>query len=273
MFKKINKSKLNLNIDIIMFVVLMAIAGIGFMIKYVLVPGFKRTEIYGKNVELYFGSLDRHQWGNIHLILSFILLFLLLLHILFHWKMIVCIFKSMVIVKTWRIAIISVFVIISLVFGVLPLFVKPEIQDGILHHNHQSSHSDQNTGKEAHHFNSLKLAQSDIQISDTIKPRENHKHEEKSNIELYGYMTLDEVSTKFNIPANELALCIHIPNGHNNEKLGRLRKHYSFHMNDLRDYIETSIKQKTNNSENYVMEVPLDHKKRKNVLRNLKNSE
>jgi hypothetical protein len=86
---KINKLKLNLVIDLIMFLVMMAVAGIGFMIKYVLVPGSERNEIYGKGVELFYWGLDRHQWGNIHLILSLILLFLLLLHIFFHWNQIV----------------------------------------------------------------------------------------------------------------------------------------------------------------------------------------
>ena len=49
---RINKSKLNLTIDITMFTVLMAIAGMGFLNKYVILAGFKRNEIYGTDVEL-----------------------------------------------------------------------------------------------------------------------------------------------------------------------------------------------------------------------------
>lgn len=51
------QSKLNLIIDAVMFVALALMAGLGFLIKWVLVPGFKRNEIYGSNVELgFFGS-------------------------------------------------------------------------------------------------------------------------------------------------------------------------------------------------------------------------
>jgi hypothetical protein len=64
------KPKLNLVIDAIMFIDLMAVAGLGFLMKYVLLPGYKINEVYGSGVELSFLGLDRHQWGPIHLILA-----------------------------------------------------------------------------------------------------------------------------------------------------------------------------------------------------------
>ena len=88
-----DKSKLNLVIDAIMLVLLMAIAGLGFLIKYVLVPGYKRNALYQGDVELYFMGLTRHEWGSIHLWLSYVFLALMILHIFFHWKMITCIFR------------------------------------------------------------------------------------------------------------------------------------------------------------------------------------
>jgi hypothetical protein len=57
------KPKLNLVIDAIMFIDLMAVAGLGFLMKYVLLPGYKINEVYGSGVELSFLGLDRHQWG------------------------------------------------------------------------------------------------------------------------------------------------------------------------------------------------------------------
>jgi hypothetical protein len=41
------RAKLNLIIDALLLLCLAAIAGIGFLIKYVLVPGHLRWEIYG----------------------------------------------------------------------------------------------------------------------------------------------------------------------------------------------------------------------------------
>ena len=57
----IDKSKLNLIIDVIMLLLMMPIAGIGFMMKYVLVPGFERNVLYGNNVDLEFWGQTRHQ--------------------------------------------------------------------------------------------------------------------------------------------------------------------------------------------------------------------
>lgn len=234
---KINKTKLNLNIDLIMFIVMMAVAGIGFLIRFVLVPGFKRNEIYGTGVELYYLGLDRHQWGTVHLILSFSLLFLLVLHIVFHWKQIVGNFKRMVSDRKWRIVLTSLFVSLSVLLGIMPLFVEPEIREGVPHHNkekdlvfHRAERVPKNTLFESHEC-----------VTDTkkcLKSNSHQGHSSASDVVISGNMSLNEVAKKYNIPADKLASCICVPLRHNDEKIGRLRKRYGFHLNDLRDYIE-----------------------------------
>ena len=72
------KSKVNMWIDIFMFMLMLPIAGIGFLMKYVLVSGVDRNSIYAPDVELLYCGLDRHQWGSIYLVMSFLFLFLLL---------------------------------------------------------------------------------------------------------------------------------------------------------------------------------------------------
>jgi hypothetical protein len=121
-----DKPKINLTIDTIMFVVLMAIVGIGFLMKYVLVPGYIRNLMYDGNINLYFLGLNRHGWGSIHLWLSFLLLFLLAFHIILHWKMIVCIFQRMVPIKRWRIVISVIIVGIGLFMALFPFLIKPK---------------------------------------------------------------------------------------------------------------------------------------------------
>jgi hypothetical protein len=96
---RIKHSDLNISIDVLMFMVLMPIVGIGFLMKYVLLNGVERNLIYGNDVALLFWGMDRHQWGSIHLYLSFGLLFLLVLHLIFHWKMILYQFYFEVSVK------------------------------------------------------------------------------------------------------------------------------------------------------------------------------
>lgn len=176
---RLNRAKVNLSIDAIMFILMMAVAGIGFLIKYVLVPGFKRHEIYDKDIELYYWGIDRHQWGTIHLIVSLILLFLLFLHIVFYWKQLVNIFKRMVPAKLGRVLITSGFVACSLFLAVMPLFIKPEIKACIvLHKNHPSLNE---VGITEQHPLKNTLPNHD---------KEQLKHDMNSEIKVYGYMTL-----------------------------------------------------------------------------------
>jgi hypothetical protein len=120
-----DKTKINLTIDTIMFVVLMAITGIGFLMKYVLVPGYIR-KMYDDNVELYFLGLNRHGWGSIHLWLGFLLLSLLAFHIILHWKIIISIFQRMVPIKRWRIVISVIMLVIGLFMALFPFLIKPK---------------------------------------------------------------------------------------------------------------------------------------------------
>jgi len=90
------KSKLNLTIDGLLLLCIAAIVGIGLLIKYVLVAGYLRWEIYGRNVEMLFWGLDRHQWGTIHLVLGIVFLALLVLHIVLHWSMIIGIYIKLI---------------------------------------------------------------------------------------------------------------------------------------------------------------------------------
>ncbi|MEJ5330464.1 MAG: hypothetical protein WHT07_09960 [Desulfobaccales bacterium] len=58
-----NRAKLNFVIDALMFLCMAAIAGLGFLMKYVLVPGRETPLLYGRRVDLFFLGLDRHAWG------------------------------------------------------------------------------------------------------------------------------------------------------------------------------------------------------------------
>jgi hypothetical protein len=238
---KINKPKLNLSIDILMFMLMIPIAGIGFLIKYVLVPGFKRNGIYGRDVELYYWGIDRHQWGTIHLILSFILLFLLLLHIFFHWKQIVCIFKCMVGKRLWRIVLSVTLIVFTVVFGIIPLFLSPEVEEGVSHHAQSNKPGKGYHSKERQYKNQIIVKpaiEQEQEVTSIEDNQKNHRHTNHSDIEIFGYMTINEVAEKYNVPAKELAKSINVPVGYNDERLGRLKKRYTFQLNDLKDYIE-----------------------------------
>ena len=123
-----DKSKVNLVIDAVMFLCVMAIAGIGLLIKYVLLPGKETAAVYGRKVDLFLFGMDRHAWGMIHLIIAFVFLGLLTLHVALHWNMIVPIYCRFIRRKVVR-RIVAITIFIGGTFLVVsPFFVKPEIQ-------------------------------------------------------------------------------------------------------------------------------------------------
>jgi len=144
-----DKRKVNLVIDALMFLCLMAIAGIGLLIKFVLIPGKDRWGKYGRNVDLRFLQMDRHEWGTIHLVCGLVLLSLLVLHIALHWRQIVGIYRILVRGKMTRRIIAVIFVAICVALALFPFIVKTEVTElgqGEGHHQMRRYHGEE-TGK------------------------------------------------------------------------------------------------------------------------------
>ena len=121
------RAKLNLVIDALLLLCIAAIVGIGILIKYVLVPGHLRWEIYGRNVSLFFWGLDRHQWGTIHLVIGIIFLALLVLHIVLHWQMIVGIYRRLIPNRFARWVIALILLIVTVIVFAFSYFVRPQV--------------------------------------------------------------------------------------------------------------------------------------------------
>lgn len=121
------KPKLNLIIDALMLLCMAAMAGIGLLIKYVLVPGQARWAIYGRNVELYFRGLDRHQWGTIHLTIGLVLIALLVLHIVLHWGMVLAIYRCLIPSRLFRWIVLAILICLTVILLAFSCLVKPEV--------------------------------------------------------------------------------------------------------------------------------------------------
>lgn len=104
-----------------------AIIGTGFLIKYTLISGQERWQIYSENTELYFLGLARHQWGMIHLVLGFVLFGLLIIHIVLHLKIVTNVYHKIVQIPILKKLVALSFIIICLLLILLPLLVKPRI--------------------------------------------------------------------------------------------------------------------------------------------------
>lgn len=121
-----DKSKLNFIVDALMFLLVMAMAGLGFLMNNILVPGQERWVKYGRNVNLTLFGWDRHDWGDLHLDLGLIFLGLLVVHIILHWRQIVGLFQRFVPAER-HILVLLVFVLLAVFLIYFPFLLSPEI--------------------------------------------------------------------------------------------------------------------------------------------------
>jgi hypothetical protein len=138
---KINNSHLNLTIDSILLLLLLPMAGIGFIMKYVLLSGGEKLSVYGAYSDLEFLGLTRHEWGTIHLIISLAFMALLLLHIILHWTCIEAFYCKLLPNKTIR-SIITVMAVLIILLNLLgPFMIKPREVPFYPNHRNRSSYS------------------------------------------------------------------------------------------------------------------------------------
>ena len=259
-----SKSKINFLIDSLMFLCMAAIAGIGFLMKVVLIPGQDRWIKYGKNVEIYVLNLDRHQWGTVHLVIALVLLGLLLLHIILHWKLIVGLFSKLITNKSTRKLITVVFVFISAILFLFAFFVKPEMGEIIQGHGRQVTDEknlpeteitdihDNKTVVKDDNINTEKNDSKIEVVKDNSKgtlqdAEESHERHNRSNreIEIRGYMTIGEVSLANDVPSSYIKKKLNIPETvSDNQSLGVLRREYGFRMSDIEKIINEYKKKK-----------------------------
>ncbi|MDD4803031.1 MAG: DUF4405 domain-containing protein [Syntrophomonas sp.] len=121
------KSKLNLIIDAIMFLVMMFLTGTGYIRMYILLSGSASREVFGRKTQMLMLGIDRDTWSIIHLYTGYLLLFLLLLHIALHWKHVKTMFKQLISNSVLRIIILVLFIISSVFLVVFPFILKPSI--------------------------------------------------------------------------------------------------------------------------------------------------
>ena len=124
-----NKARLNFVIDALMFICLMAIAGLGFLMHYILPPGRRVHALYSRNVDLTWLGWDRHDWGEIHLYLAFALLGLLAVHLILHWSMIVGLCARLLPDAKRRHWVVLAFLVIALLLIYFPFLITPEVRE------------------------------------------------------------------------------------------------------------------------------------------------
>ena len=244
--KPVTRQKVNIIIDIIMFLVMVALAVIGFIIRYVLVPGTERWEKYGRNVDLTCWGLDRHEWGFIHLILGILLVILLVLHIIFHWTMIICYIRRLLPQSVWRYTVVGGVIILRCLFISAPFYLSPKAGAPIrgqgegywLMHTGDEAATGIGESDASHPSQSEDVLLSDEQAGVSANKEEEPHGKEVRMLDIKGFNTIGELAVLHGISSDELKKGLNIPSGvSDNEQLGRIRKIYGFTMREVEDCI------------------------------------
>ncbi|MFC2151041.1 DUF4405 domain-containing protein [Bacteroidota bacterium] len=263
-----NKSKWNFVIDAIMFILMGIIAGLGLLIKYVLLPGTERWVKFGRNVDMTFWGFDRHDWGTIHFILGITLVVLLILHIILHWKVIICLYKNIIKRKAVRIACALSFTIITLFLICFPFLFQIDVEETLSGRERYYSSIETTVPAESE----TKLFEEQPAIKEVFqdensdrktiqdkkyeqnRPEEHAQHEHHNtdpSIEVKGYMTLSEVTNEYNIPEDYLKRKLNLPSSvSGSNQLGHLRKQYGFKMSEIESIIDSYQKSKNREKNN-----------------------
>lgn len=227
------KYTINLIIDAILFLLLAVITGIGILMKYVLIPVKERIHTYGKMVELKLFEMDRHQWGNIHMLLSFLFIALLTIHLVLHWHLLVNLYKRMIKNSFMRLACGVIFALLCTLFLFFPLCIKPEVIE-------RGKGREKGEGQPHSGWNSKDINviyQSDVitEVSTDNPPERSRKN---IGYVVHGNMTIEYISRVYDVPSHYIKTQLKIPADiSDNQKLGRLRTRYNFTMHDVENVL------------------------------------
>lgn len=220
-----NKTKWKYLVDTLLFLCMVGIALIGILMGFFLPTGPKVPES-----SKYLLGLHRHQWGNIHLYLSLAFIALVIIHLILEWNWI----KSQsrkIFRKNWATVLILTAVASLLVIFLFWLFY-PKSPGAYEDHGIRAGRGVQ---------------------AKALEEPESEEHEEKltrgklaedtSGILVTGRMTLSEIETQTGIPARMIVQKLGLPQDvPRDETLGRLRKRYSFTMQEVRDVVASLLK-------------------------------
>ncbi len=121
------KSKANTNfmVDALMFLVMMALVGTGYVRKYVLLSGSASKATYGYKVNMTLLGWNRDEWSIIHLYLGYFILALLVLHIILHWKQIKIMYKNLISQNSLRLFLMFIFILLGIFLALFPFIITP----------------------------------------------------------------------------------------------------------------------------------------------------
>ncbi len=225
------KSKANFVIDALLFLGLMAITGVGGLIKYVLPPGRELAARHGRGAWLTFLGWDRHDWGVLHLVVGCVFLALLGLHIALHWKVLTCLLRRFARGRSVRLLAVSGFALTSLLLLGFPLVAQPTAE-------HRGPGRGAGHGRHDGH-QLASCGGTGLQTGDGSRPTsrnaKHHPAEQRPGAPLRGRWTLEATAEYAGVSVAELRRELELPaDTRADARLGRLRREHGWRMAKVR---------------------------------------
>jgi len=213
----------NMLIDALAFVAFVLLASTGFLLTYQLPPGSGGRDLLaagqhaaGKDVNLLWG-MTRHEWGEVHYWLAIAILAIMAVHLLLHWKWIVCTLQR----KTdrrysGRRVVVGIFSLVA----VVALAAAPYLTT-----------TSQMTAEE---FRSSRIETTEDVSTESV-PATNGEDTHS----LRGNMTLQKISEASDVPIEVLIRELNLPEyTEPNEQAGRLLRRHGLTMQELREVVK-----------------------------------
>jgi hypothetical protein len=190
------RTSLNFIIDVIAFTGFVFLTTTGVLMHFVLPPGSGHySTVWG---------LDRHEWGGLHLWIAIVFFSILAIHLVLHWRWIICVATSMPREGSGFRAGLGIIGVLSLIaISVTPL-----------------------------------LSPVERNMTDSISTNilSSHKYEE---FDIRGSMTLLEIEASTGVPGEYIIESLELPESvSKEEQLGFLKRKHGFEMNTVREAIK-----------------------------------
>jgi hypothetical protein len=220
-----SRTALNAIVDAVAYAGIVVLATTGLMLRWQMPPGSGGLHGMGPGSGAGAGSrtvtvvwgLSRHEWGGIHYWIALVLMGVLAVHLVLHWKWIVCVLggKPHSDVSGGRFALGVAGLVLVTLLAAAPLLTPAQTvpRSELLKSPSSNQQTDLGGTEEG-------VASSD---DETIR----------------GFMTLEEVASKSGVPVSEILRRLALPpDTAPSEQVGRLLRTHGLDMPDLRRVIE-----------------------------------
>jgi hypothetical protein len=260
-----NKNNWKYLIDTLLFICIFGLAFIGILMAFFLAEGPTVND-----QSKYFLGLHRHQWGDIHLILSLAFIGLTVIHLILAWNWVKAqarrMFKNkapLIISLTLLVSILTIFIFWAFMPKNSPVYsnygrrsgefgrigITEKTPQAATPDPYPSASKQQNTKTQK----PKKTKEKNLESRSVLPPQEDPSEhdtkivhgrleEEASGIIITGQMCLKDIEKKTGISTQTIIQALGLPaNVSELDHLGRLRKKYGFSIQELRDFIEAEM--------------------------------